>query len=207
MKNIKKLKFTWHSRFTNYKWVKITNESLLSYSLGVSKKTGKPIKPEKKNRKNRTEKKNRLNRLHFWKNRPVRFGFGFISKKPKKPNRNRQKTRKQTEPNRKNRAKTEPNRKNRAKPKKTEPKPEKTEPKPRKPSQNRKNRAKPVWTGFCPKKTEPNRTETGRFDPVSVRFRFFFQKKKISVWLLFLIKTEPNRKWSPLVYTNLLCLH
>jgi hypothetical protein len=32
--------------------------------------------------------------------------------------------------------------------------------------------------------------------PVSVRF--FFQKKK-SVWLLFLIKTEPNWKWSPLL--------
>jgi hypothetical protein len=33
------------------------------------------------------------------------------------------------------------------------------------------------------------------------RFRFgfgFFKKKKISVWLLFFIKTEPNRKWSPL---------
>jgi hypothetical protein len=30
------------------------------------------------------------------------------------------------------------------------------------------------------------------------RFRVFF-KKKISVWLLFLIKTEPNRKWLPLI--------
>ena len=28
-------------------------------------------------------------------------------------------------------------------------------------------------------KTEPNQTETGRFDPVSVRFRVFFSKKKI----------------------------
>jgi hypothetical protein len=91
-----------------------------------------------------------------------------------------QKTEK-TEPNR-NRKKNEQNRKNRARTEKTEPKPEKTKPKPRKPSQ----------TGFCPKK--PNRIETGRFDPVSVRFRFFFQKKNISVWLLFLIKTEPNRK-------------
>ena len=157
------------------------------YILGVSKKTGKPIKPrklEKKNRKNRTEKKNRLNRLHFWKNRPVRFGFGFISKKPKKPNRNRQKTRKQTEPNRKNRAKTEPNRKNRAKPKKTEPKP----------SQNRKNRVKPIWTGFCPKK--PNRTETGRFDPVSVRFRVFFKKKKFGLITFFdKNRTENNHPY------------
>ena len=31
-------------------------------------------------------KKNRLNRLKFLKNRPVRFSFGFISLKPKKPN-------------------------------------------------------------------------------------------------------------------------
>jgi hypothetical protein len=30
------------------------------------------------------------------------------------------------------------------------------------------------------------------------RFRFFFQKQ-ISVWLFFFIKTEPNRKWSPLL--------
>jgi hypothetical protein len=32
-------------------------------------------------------KKNRLNRLEFLQNRPVRFGFGFISLKLKKPNR------------------------------------------------------------------------------------------------------------------------
>jgi hypothetical protein len=31
-------------------------------------------------------------------------------------------------------------------------------------------------------------------------FGFFFKKKIISIWLLFLIKTEPNRKWSPLVW-------
>jgi len=90
----------------------------------------------------------------------------------------KQKTKK-TEPKpkpTKNQKKTEPNRKNQAKPKKTEPKPEKP--------------TKPVWTGFCPKKTEPK--------PVGLtRFRFFF-KKKNSVWLLFLIKSEPNRKWSPL---------
>jgi hypothetical protein len=54
-----------------------------------------------------------------------RFGFGFITKKPKKPNR--------TETNKKP-EKTEPNRA----------KTGKTEPKPRKPSQNWKNRAKPV---------------------------------------------------------------
>ena len=52
------------------------------------------------------------------------------------------------------------------------------------------NRFEPV---FALKK--PNRTETGRFDPVSV----FFSKKKISVWLFFLIKIEPNQKWSPLL--------
>ena len=89
--------------------------------IGVSKKTEKPIKSrkrEKNNRKNRTEKKNRLNRYKFWKNRLVRFGFGFISKKLK------------------NRTETKPKKtgKNRAKPEK--------------PSQNRENRAKPVWTGF-----------------------------------------------------------
>jgi hypothetical protein len=56
----------------------------------------------------------------------VRFGFGFISKKPKKPNRNRQKTGKKTEPNQKNRAKTE-----------------KTEPKQEKPSQTGLNRFLP----------------------------------------------------------------
>jgi hypothetical protein len=45
----------------------------------------------------------------------------------------------------------------------------------KKPEKNRakqeKNRAKPKkpsQTGFCPKK--PNQTETGRFEPVSVRF-------------------------------------
>jgi len=58
-------------------------------------------------RKNRTVKKNRLNYLKFWKNRPVRFGFGFISLKLKKTNRT------QTELDRK---KTESNGKNRAKP-------------------------------------------------------------------------------------------
>ena len=53
---------------------------------------------------------------------------------------------------------------------------EKTEPKPENPSQTGLNR-------FLPKK--PNRTETGRFDPVSVRFRFFFQKKKIQFGYFF----------------------
>jgi hypothetical protein len=101
----------------------------------------------------------------------------FYKQKPKKPNR------------------TEP------KPKKTGKKPSqtgKTEPKLKKPNQNRKNQAK---TG----KTEPNRFEPvfalkNRTEPKPVgltRFRFgfcFFFKNKISVWLLFLIKTESNRK-------------
>jgi hypothetical protein len=39
---------------------------------------------------------------------------------------------------------------------------------------------------------KPNRNRS-----VWLGFGFFFQKKN-SVWLLFLIKTEPNRKWSPL---------
>jgi len=67
-------------------------------------------------------KKTRLNRLKFWKNRPVWFGFGFISLKPKKkPNRTQTRKKqsqtgkkraklKKTEPKReKKRAKTEPN--------------------------------------------------------------------------------------------------
>jgi hypothetical protein len=55
----------------------------------------------------------------------------------------------------------------------------KTEPKP---SQTEKTEPKPVWTGFCSKK--PNRTETGRFEPVSVSVFF----KKNSVWLCFFDK-------------------
>jgi len=69
------------------------------------------------------------------------------------------------------------------------PETEKNRGKPKKPSQTEK----PSQAGlnlFCPKKS--NRTETSRFEPVLV----FFQKKK-SIWLLFLIKTELNRKWSP----------
>jgi len=119
-------------------------------------------------------KKNRLNRLKFWKNRPVLFGFCFLSLEPKKPNRT-EKNQKKTEPNRKNRAKSE---KNRAKPKK---------------------RAKPVWTGFCSKKS--NRTEPKPVGLNRFRFGFGFFFKKNSVWLLFLIKTEPNRKWIPLDMT------
>jgi len=84
----------------------------------------------------------------------------------------KQKTEK-TEPKQK---KTEPNRKNRAKTEKTEPKPEK-------PSQTGLNR-------FCPKK--PNRTETGQFDPVSVRFRFCFLKNFGLVTFFDNNRTEPK---------------
>ena len=124
------------------------------------------------NRKNRTVKKNRLNRLKFWKNRPVRFWFFKPGTGKTEPNRT-EKNRAKTEPNR---AKTEPNRKNRAKPEKTKP-----------------NRAKPVWTVFFSKK--PNRTEPKPVGWNRFRFDFGFFLKKNSVWLLFLIKTEP---WTPL---------
>jgi len=67
--------------------------------------------------------------------------------------------------------KTEPNRTQ------TKKKPEKNQ------SQTWKNWAKPVWTDFCPKK--PNRTETGRFELVSVFF---------SVWLLFFDKNRTELK-------------
>jgi len=89
---------------------------------------------------------------------------------------------KKTEPNR-----TETDKKPEKKPSQTE----KTEPNQKQPSQNRKkpsqnrkkpsqNRAKPV---FALKK--PNRTETGQFDPISVRFRYFFQKKKFDLITFF----------------------
>jgi len=44
------------------------------------------------------------------------------------------------------------------------------------------------FLGFLKSRTEPDRTETGRFDSVSV----FFQKKP--VWLFFIVKnrTEPK---------------
>jgi hypothetical protein len=67
---------------------------------------------------------------------------------------------------------------------------EKNRAKPEKPSQNRENRAKTGKTEpnrFEPVFTlKPNRTEIGRFDPVSVWFRVFL-KKKISIWLHFFL--------------------
>jgi len=82
-----------------------------------------------------------------------------------------------------NRTETEKNpEKNQAKlEKKPSPTGKKTEP----------NRFEPV----CLKKTKPNRNRL-----VWTGFAFF-KKKIISVWFFFfLIKTELNRKWSPLTY-------
>jgi hypothetical protein len=95
----------------------------------------------------------------------VRFGFGFISLKLKKPNR--------TEP------KPEKTESNRKKPSQTKPKPSQTR---KKPSQTEK----PSQTGFCPK----NRTETGRFEPVLV----FFYKKKFGLVTFFLYKNRIKSK-------------
>jgi len=68
-----------------------------------------------------------------------------------------------------------PNRKNRAKPE--------------------KNRAKPEPNRFEPVFVLKNRTETGRFEPVSVRFRFF--KKKIQFGYFFdKNRTEPKMNTS-----------
>jgi hypothetical protein len=64
----------------------------------------------------------------------------------------------------------------------------KTEPEPSQTGKTEPNWFEPVFS--LKNRTEPNKTKTGRFDLVSVRFQFFF--KKISVWLFFFIKTEPN---------------
>jgi len=111
--------------------------------------------------------------------------FWFYNKKTEKtePNRNRQKPEK-------NRAKPSQNRAKQEKPSQNWAKPKKPSQNRKKPSQNRENRAK---IG----KTEPNRFEpvfslknqteqkTGRFDPVSVWFRFFFQKNFFSLVTFF----------------------
>ena len=122
-------------------------------------KTRKPIKPRKLEKKTeKTEpKKKPIKPINFLKKPAGSVRFRFYKQKTE-PNQNRQKTEKkpsQTEPKPSQTGKIEPNRKNRAKTEKTKP-----------------NRFEPV---FALKK--PNRTETGRFDPVSVRFRFFFKKK------------------------------
>jgi hypothetical protein len=67
---------------------------------------------------------------------------------------------------------------------------QKTEPKPKKPSQTGKTEPNRKKLSQNQKKPSQNRTETGRFDPVSV----FFSKKKILVWLFFFNKnrTEPK---------------
>jgi hypothetical protein len=76
----------------------------------VSKKTGKLIKSRKLKKPNR--KKNQLNQLEFLKNRPVQFGFGFISMTLKKSNRTEPKQKKTSQTGKKpiQTEKIEPNR-------------------------------------------------------------------------------------------------
>jgi len=97
-------------------------------SLGVSKKTEKPIKPRKpkKNTKKPNRKKKPIKPIKILKKPAGSIRFRFYKQKTEKTEQN---------PNRK---KTEPNQKNL--------------------SQNRENRAKPVWTGFCPKKPNRTET-------------------------------------------------
>ena len=45
---------------------------------------------------------------------------------------------------------------------------------------------------FGPQKPDPNRTETGRFGPVPIRFGSFFFPFRFGCFLK--VKTEPNRK-------------
>jgi len=47
------------------------------------------------------------------------------------------------------------------------------------------------FSGFGPQKLDPNRTGTGRFGLVPVRFGSSFF---LTVWLFFKGKIEPNRK-------------
>ena len=132
----------------------------------------------KNNWKNRTVKKKPIKPIKILKNPTGSVRFRFYKQKTKKTEPNR------TEPN--------PNRKKNQK---------KTRDKPKKPSQTKKreNRAqleKPSWTDFCPKK--PNRTEPKLVG--LTRFRFFFNFF-FRFGYFYLIKTEPNKKWSSLVYT------
>ena len=136
--------------------------------VGVRKKTEKPIKLRKPNREKKPIKPIKiLKKLTS----SVRFWFYKPETEKTKSNLNRKKPEKKPSQTRK----TELNRKNRAKPEKTKPKPSPIE----------TNRFELVFI-------LKNWTEPGQFEPLSVRLRFFF--KTNSVWLLFLIKTEPNRK-------------
>jgi hypothetical protein len=77
------------------------------------------------------------------------------------------------------------------KPNRTEPKPKKTGKNQAKPETNRaktKPNRKKVTKSVFVLKNKPNRTETGRFKPVSVFL------KKIWFGYFFLIKTESNKK-------------
>jgi hypothetical protein len=128
---------------------------------------------ETNNRKNRTMKKNQLK---FQKNRQVWFWFY----KPE----------------------TEKTRKNRIKPEKSS-QIGKNRDRPKKPSQTslnrfflkKPNRNRSVWTGFFLK----NRTKTGRFEPVSVRLRFFIKKFSLIIFFIKPIQTKnnfPNPYWA-----------
>ena len=141
--------------------------------LGMSKKTEKP-------RKLRKPEKKITEKTKPWK-KPIKIlkkptgSVWFYKLKTGKNELNQTQTKqkqKKPEPNWK---KTEPNRKNRAKTKPNR----KTEP----------IRFEPVFV--LKNQTEPNRNQS-----VWTGFGFFFFN---SVWLLFFIKNELNRKWSPLL--------
>jgi hypothetical protein len=102
----------------------------------------------------------------------VRFGFGFISKKPKKPNRTEPKPTKNRKKNRAKPEKPSQNRENRAKTGKTEP-----------------NRFEPVFA--LKNRTEPKPVGLTRF---WFGFGFFFQKKINFGLVTFFYKnrTEPK---------------
>jgi len=83
---------------------------------------------------------------------------------------------------------------------KTEPNRTETDKKPeKKPSQTEKTEPNQFEPVFALKK--PNRTETGQFDPVSVRFRFFFKKKNFNLVTFFdKNRTKPKMITPSLVF-------
>jgi len=82
---------------------------------------------------------------------------------------------------------------------------EKTEPKPKKPEKNwskpSQNWAKPVWTYFFPK-NKPNLTETGRFNPISVRFWFFLKKIQFGYFFFDKKRTKPKMITPSVLYAE-----
>jgi len=108
-------------------------------ALRVSKKTKKPIKPRKPEKKITEKTEPKKKPIKLLKKPAGSVRFWFYKQKTKKTESNRNW-------------------------KKTEPKPSQTgkpEPNKKKPSQNRANQFEPIFS-------LKNRTETGRFDPVSV---------------------------------------